>query len=277
MQADFEKTQPGATPRPAQALVPEPYVGLWQRLILQLDAAPSDVTSTVFWLQTRAWHAQMNIPAPRPDFSGTHGLPDCSRDQLMWLARQGGFVGLTEIEGELCTRGRHSDFRPAVRARDVGRMVFIDRDTIVETGLEARYLEIWERVPGSSGLAVALERLNQRGEASDPLERILVTGEYMMHVRSRCSTLSLAPAASLLELIEREKCSDERARDLVDFEISFARQTPGGWRTQLSTLPFVEGRPIIARESLPSPSPDGFVVIPGAPSSRWRVLEWAES
>ncbi|HZP86636.1 MAG TPA: hypothetical protein VFB54_07425, partial [Burkholderiales bacterium] len=275
VQDDFEKTQPGIASQPTRPPVPERYVGLWQRLILQRDSVPADVASNVFWLQTRGWHADVRIPAARPDFSQVRGLSDCSRDQLLWLAQQEGFAGVTEVEGEVCTWLRHTDFRPPTRSRGIGRMVFIDGDMIVETGLETRYLEIWERVPGSTGLSVALERVDAQGRPLDALERIVVAGEYMMHIRSRqCGPL--APAESLVELIEREQCDDERLRALVDFEVSFARQTPTGWRIQLSTLPFLEGTSIATSEALPAPSSDGFVVIPGSPSTRWKVREWVD-
>lgn len=275
MQDDFEKTQPGIAAAPARRAVPDAYVGLWQRLILQRDSVPADVTSNVFWLQTRGLHADVRIPAGRPDFGVTRSIADFSRDHLLWLAQQEGFAGITDVEGEVCSWLRHMDFRPPTRNRDIARMVFIEDDIIVETGLEARYLEVWERVPGSTGLSIALERVDAQDRTAEPLEYLLVAGEYMMRARSR-NTPSLGPAESLVELIEREQSSDERLRALVDFEISFARQTPGGWRTQLSTLPFVEGRSIVSGELLPAPSDDGFVSLPGTPSTRWKVLEWID-
>lgn len=275
MQDDFEKTQPGIAAPPVRPPVPERYVGLWQRLILQRDAVPADVTSNVFWLQTRGLHADIRIPAGRPDFGVARSLAEYPRDQLLWLAQQEGFAGITEVEGEVCSWLRHMDFRPPTRSRDIGRMVFIEDDVIVETGLEARYLEVWERVPGSTGLSIALERVDAQGRSIEPLEYLVVAGEYMMHVRNR-RTAPLGPAESLLDLVEREQGDDERLRALLDFEVSFARQTPGGWRTQLSTLPFLEGRSIVSGEMLPAPGSDGFVVLPGTPATRWKVLEWVD-
>lgn len=275
MQDDFEKTQPGVAAAPLRRSVPAAYVGLWQRLIVQRDAVAADVTSNAFWLQTRGLHADVRIPAGRPDFGVARSLTDLSREHLLWLAQQEGFAGITEVDGEVCSWLRHMDFRPPTRNRDIARMVFIEDDLIVETGLESRYLEVWERVPGSAGLSVALERVDVQGRAGEPLEYLLVAGEYMMRARSR-GTPPLGPAESLVELIEREHASDERLRALVDFEISFARQTPGGWRTQLSTLPYLEGRSIVSGEVLPAPSDDGFVILPGNPSTRWKVLEWID-
>lgn len=274
MASDEEKTQPGITPRPAQPPVPERYVGLWQRLILQTEGTPADVTSNVFWLQTRSWHADIRVPAQRPDFAEVPGLQDCDREQLLWLASQQGFVGLTEVEGEICTWERKADFRPPTGRRDMGRMVFIDRDTVVETGIEARYLEIWERVPGGDGLSIVMTRLAEGSRTAEPAEWLIFAGEYAMHVRSRLQQ-HLPHAESLVALVESEGSEEARLRSLVDFDISFARQTPGGWRIQLSTLPFREGSILLAQERLPQPK-DGILRLGGARPSRWQVLEWID-
>jgi len=274
MASEDEKTQPGVTPRPTQPPVPERYVGLWQRLILQNDGVPADVTSNVFWLQTRSWHADIRVPAQRPDFSQHSSLQTCDRGLLTWLAGQQGFAGLTEVEGEVCSWERKVDFQPPSGRRDIGRMVFIDPDTMVETGIEARYLEIWERVPGGDGFSAALQRIGESDRPAEPAEWLLFAGEYAMHVRGRARAI-LPQAESLAALAHGEEADDARLRALVDFDISFARQTPGGWRIQLSTLPFREGSVLLAQERLPQPK-DNLLRLGGARPSRWQVLEWID-
>lgn len=273
MENDFDKTQPGVPGHTAPVQVPERCVGLWQRLIDQRGDVAADVTSHGFWLQTRRWCAEVGIPAGRPTLPPR--LTEYTRTQLLWLAQQEGFTGIAEVEGEVCTRVRDADFRPPSGARDIARLVFIDDERIVETGLESRYMRVWERVPGSNGLSIALERVDAQGDVLTPLERIVVAGEYLFHIRAR-GAAPLPPAASMIELVGQRQPDDDTIRAMVDFEISFARQTPQGWRTQLSTLPFLEGRTLIAREALPSPSADGFVVLPGNPPTQWRVLEWID-
>jgi len=274
MASEDEKTQPGETPRPKQPPVPERYVGLWQRIILQSDSMPADVTSNVFWLQTRSWHADIRVPAGRPDFSQLPALQACNRERLLWLADQQGFAGLTEVEGDICSWERKTDFRPPTGRRDMGRMVFIDPDTVIETGIEAHYLEIWERVPGGDGMTAVLQRLADSNRIAEPAEWLMFAGEYAMHVRSRLRS-HLPRAESLGALALSEEADDAALRALVDFEISFARQTPGGWRVQLSTLPFREGNVLLSQERLPQPT-DGVLRLGGARPSRWQVLEWID-
>lgn len=273
MASEDEKTQPGITPRPTQPPVPERYVGLWQRLILQKDGMPADVTSNVFWLQTRSWHADIGVPASRPDFSQQTSLEDFDREHLLWLAGQQGFIGLTEVEGEICSWERKADFQPPTGRRDMGRMVFVDADTIVETGIESRYLQIWERVPGGEGFSAVLQRTGEREHPTDLAEWMVFVGEYAMRVRRRAAP-NLPQADSLLAL--GVNADDAKLRAMVNFNISFARQTPMGWRIQLSTLPFREGSMMLASERLPHPE-DGAIWLGGTQPSRWRVLEWVDA
>jgi hypothetical protein len=65
--------------------VPDCYLGTWQRSLLQTSQM-RDTTTQVFWLQTRNWHADLRVPANRPDFSATTCLTDCDDGQLAWLA-----------------------------------------------------------------------------------------------------------------------------------------------------------------------------------------------
>lgn len=275
MASEHEKTQPGITPRPTQPRVPERYVGLWQRLILQQNGIPADVTSNVFWLQTRSWHAHIQVPAQRPEFAQHASLQACGPDRLAWLAHQQGFAGLTEIEGEICSRERRAEFRPPDGKRDMARMVFVDADTLVETGIESRYLQIWERVPGGDGFSAALQRLDQGERPAVPSQWLIFAGEYAMYVRERART-HLPSADSLAALARSEAADDSAMRALVDFEVSFARQTPAGWRIQLSTLPFREGSLLLAQERLPPPQDNGLRLA-GTPPTCWQVLEWVDA
>ena len=72
----------------------------------QCDSVPSgtghmldDRSTAVWWLQTPHWHADLRIPAGRPDFGAVRSLHDCSEAQLRWLLTQEGFAGLTVVDG----------------------------------------------------------------------------------------------------------------------------------------------------------------------------------
>ena len=248
--------------------MPERYLGVWQRLILQTDLQPCDITTQAFWLQTTSWHADLRIPVNRPDFSGITGLQQCSRAQLDWLAAQQGFAGITHVQESTCQWQRHADFQPPTGLRDIGHMVFLRPDLAVETGVESRYLEVWQKLPDSTGAEAVLQRLVAGVEQP---EWYLVSGQYFMHVRGRAEELDAA--ASLLSFAQREKVGDGRMRELVDFEISFGRRAAHAWRIQLSTLPFLEGAIALNPTELAAPVKN-VVRIGGENPSEWRVHEW---
>jgi hypothetical protein len=248
--------------------MPERYLGVWQRLILQTDLQPCDITTQCFWLQTSSWHADIRVPSPRPDFSGAAGLPQCSREQLEWLASQQGFAGITHVQESNCQWQRVVDFRPPTGLRDLGQMVFLRPDLVVETGVESRYLEVWQKLPDSTGAEAVLQRVQDGAEQP---EWFFVSGQYFMHVRARREELEAA--ASLLSLAQREKADDARLRQLVDFEISFGRRAAHAWRVQLSTLPFLEGAIVLNPNELQPPA-QGIVRVAGERPSEWHAHEW---
>jgi hypothetical protein len=249
--------------------VPERYLGVWQRLVLQTDLQPCDITTQVFWLQTTSWHADIRVPFPRPALPGSGGLQQCTRQQLEWLASQQGFVGVTHVQESTCQWHRRADFRPPTGLRDIGSMVFLRTDLAVETGVESRYLEVWQKLPDSTGAQAVLQRLEDGVEQP---EWFLVSGQYFMHVRARRE--SLEAAASLLSLAQRENVSDARLRELVDFEISFGRRSARAWRIQLSTLPFLEGSVACNPQDLAAPV-EGIARVRGEHSSAWHAIEWS--
>lgn len=263
----MDATQPSPhEPRPTR--VPERYLGVWQRLVLQTDAEPCDITSRVFWLQTEAWHADIRVPSPAPDFAGVGSLQQCSRAQLDWLATQAGFVGITHVQENTCQWQRHADFSPPTGLRDLGQMVFLRADLAVETGVESRYLEVWQKLPDSTGASAVLQRL-ERGAAQP--EWFLVAGQYFMHVRARDEELEAS--ASLLSLAKRENFDDDRLRAVLDFEISFGQRLADAWRIELSTLPFLEGKTALNPGKLSAPEED-VVRLGGEEPSEWRAHEW---
>jgi hypothetical protein len=216
----------------------------------------------VRWLQTSLWHADLRIPAMAP---GT--------DALLQLASQQGFCGVTQVahqaSGEVCTWQRRLDFQPPRADVDAGLMVFETPERVIETGVHAPYLEIWERLSDSTGRFIALAGLNEAG--GDMQERFLVAGRYAMHVRPRRLDWPVDTLAgqTLLDVMARHP---GMAQDLLDFEISFGTLEAGYWTIEQSTLPALGGAsfPFVARQRTHSQaSVDGPV---GA--GFWQILEW---
>ncbi|MEO6696680.1 MAG: hypothetical protein ABIN45_01615 [Gammaproteobacteria bacterium] len=227
--------------------VPDHYLGVWQRLSLE-SAAGVDTATRVYWLQTLVLHADIRVPADRPDFREKHGLQDLTIDELRLLARQQGFAGVTLVEGDTCLWRRHIDYQPPTGGRDIGRMAF-DNDRIVEDGLESSYREVWQRLPDSTGETIALRFLEEHSSGGLAVPRkgyLVASGDYFIFARDRAAALPRMP--SLAALLEEPNLARDQIIDMLDFEISFGRRQCGRapWEIQLSTLPFREGRSLFS-------------------------------
>jgi len=211
--------------------VPDAYIGVWKRTLLRAPGV-EDTDSDVYWLQTRSWHADIRVPRTRPRCMGKLSLDQLTRDELFGLARQQGFCGTTQVDGDTCRWLRVHDYQPPSGKNDIGRMVFENDDRLLEHGVEADYFEIWERLPESRGESFALQL------ADKPLTLLLGAGNWRMLVRPRAVPMSASPSLTALsaDLGNREVCR------LVDFEISFGGRASGhAWRIERSTLPWREG------------------------------------
>lgn len=222
--------------RPAIGTVPARYRGLWRRTLLHAGSL-RDTTSTVYWLQTDSWHADIRIPAGRPSFEGVTSLAQCSPAQWRFLARQQGFHGLTEVDTsaqpDICRWHRLADFQPPALTPDAGALCLAG-DLLVETGLHDDYLEHWERLPGSDQATAVLAENVSGG----PL--MLRAGGWAMRVVPRRAPWPDGLVAGIsLEAAMAAGGGDEMG--LLDFEISLAKITDIGWTIQHSTLPWLEG------------------------------------
>jgi hypothetical protein len=255
------------TDLPAPA--PDAYLGVWRRTLLETPTL-RDECSRVWWLQTPRWHADLRIPAGRPDFSGISCLAECDDAQLAWLATQQGFCGVTQVDGDHCTWHRLTDFQPANGSRDIGHMTFAG-ERVIETGVEAAYLENWERLPQSRGGTAALELLVEGGELPPHPSWLLVAGDCFIYVRGRAHPLP--SAADLPSLIARTRPTREQLHDWLNVEISFGhRNGPTPWRIEHSTLPFREGQPVSRPGAIQRRGHQ--LAVEGNNERRWLILDW---
>lgn len=228
--------------------VPDHYLGVWQRLSLE-NAAGVDTTTRVYWLQTPLLHADIRVPATRPDFRGKHGLQDLTVDELRLLACQQGFAGVTQVADDICEWYRHIDYQPPSGGRDIGRMAF-NADRIVEDGLENSYREVWQRLPDGTGETIALRFLEEHASGGLAMPRkgyLVASGDYFIFARDRAALLP--KASSLATLLAESSLSRNQIIDILDFEISFGRRLGGRapWEILLSTLPFREGQALFSK------------------------------
>lgn len=211
------------------------YQGLWKRTLYAEPAdGPSafvDHTSKVYWLQCGPWHADLRIPADRPEFSGITRLDDCSHEQLVWLASQTAFAGRTVVEGRYCTWHRLIDLSPGMD-NDIGEMRFIDGDTLEERHPGGKYREIWKRLEADrTRTAFTLD--------DHEFPTLLRVGRHAMAV---CSTRRLCRGHRLLDSARSLGLDELRAR--ASIEISYARLIENQWRIQSSSHPWREKTPL---------------------------------
>lgn len=211
--------------------VPQAYLGLWRRTLLETPQG-RDIDSMVYWLQTASWHADLRIPAAKPDFRGVHTLEDCTQCHLEWLLLQEGFAGVTQVNGNLCEWHRRFDYHP-LPLRDIGYMRFRN-DMLEEFGVESQYRERWVSEPLAAHVFSA-EQTVYEGH----LHLLMRAGEYFVEVRPR--TIDVDDAVRLWRLVDERKASLDELRQLADFEISMGILQDGAMHVLRSTLPWIEG------------------------------------
>jgi hypothetical protein len=233
--------QLGAKPLPKQA-VPTNYIGVWQRHLLE-TASIKDDSSLVFWMQSQHLHIDIRIPAACTGFKAASTLLDYSDAELMMLASQQGFAGLTQVRAstpqssDVCQWLREIDYQPPTQSRDIGKMVFTDADTVIETGIDDTYLEVWRRLNNSQNpcfarMTTGINRLGIKIPAY-----LIQAGKYVAYARPR--NIQLPNALSLLDAIKTHKPDRTRLIDWLDMEISFGEMIDENyWIINHSTLPF---------------------------------------
>ena len=220
------------------SLVPPIYHGLWQRTLYaepaQGEPEHIDDDTQVFWLQAGDWHADLRVPANRPDFAGIDSLDECSRDQLQWLAGQTAFAGITRVQGPFCTWHRLVDLSPGLE-KDIGVMRFIDDDTLEECHPSGIYREVWRRMSVGERPEPIVER-----DASG-LPRWLQYGDHAMAIDAG-STVEHEP--DLFAHPSELSTAALKARMAVN--IRYVRRRGATWEVRLSTRPWQEKRPLVA-------------------------------
>lgn len=226
--------------------VPDGYIGVWQRTLLQTADGERDSSTRVFWLQSRRLHADLRIRLDRPRWPAGLGLADITREHALALARQGGFAGTTQVDGDLCRWQREIDYRPPALAADVGVMRFAAADTLLEDCVHGRYHERWQRLPDSLGASQGFRLVEVGASGAAPrIAYLLLCGAYFTFVRSR--EAALPAGANLVSLVAAAQQVQERVA-LLDCELSFGRCEGAAldWKIELSTLPLREGAPLFA-------------------------------
>jgi hypothetical protein len=222
--------------------------GLWRRSLIAWPNRPSDTTTSVRWLQGPRAYIDLRQPTPAPDFAHVRSREDLTFEDCKWLARQEGFAGHLRFDGSHFEWVREIDFQPPSARADAGSLHWVDA-VLIETGRDAEYIEHWHRDPtiattpaNSTDLrdAPATSGTTGRsGASAKPQATLLRVGPNFMLARPRTVELQ-QDYRTLIEYIDATP-DLERARELIDCEISFGAVADSGWCITASTLPYRVG------------------------------------
>jgi hypothetical protein len=250
-------------------------MGVWQRHLLE-TATSKDDSSLVLWMQTQHYHIDIRIPAVCANMRAVTALAEYSDEELLILASQQGFAGITVVtpgnimRSDVCQWLREIDFQPATDARDIGKMVFIDTNTVIETGVDDAYLEVWRCLPHSREHCAFNFVSGQNLNGMPATSYYMRAGKYIAYARPRQITLptatlptatlptatlptatlptatlpavTLPKSPTLLNLVQANKPSRDLLLSWLDMEISFGEILDGNyWQIKYSTLPFKQG------------------------------------
>ena len=225
---------------PSQVVSLTSLAGTWRRRWIRRPDGKVDATTRVWWVQSARQYGDLRIPRGRPGFAGVRSLPQCNRQQLLWLATQDGFAGqLTESNG-VFHWWRDVDYQPFT-GRDVGRLTYHNAEltSMTEVGEEEPYTELWERSSAQPGgnwppVVTPIQRPGAHGWF------VGVGEEFILAVDRRPP---LPRAGSLVELIAA-MANLHNAAKYLDAEISFGRRDHDEGRNGTilaSTIPWREG------------------------------------
>lgn len=219
-------------------VVPVEYIGVWQRELLETSSL-KDTISLVLWMQTQQYHIDIRIPTTHENLCKVSSLAEYNQDELLLLAAQQGFAGITQVNADVCQWHREVDFQPQTGTRDIGKMVFKDANILIETGLDEPYLEIWRRLENSQNPCIFKFITSKNRHSAETPAYLMQTGNFVAYARPR--QVAIPTANSLVDAIERYKPQHELLLDWLDMEISFGEMLDDKhWKIKHSTLPFKE-------------------------------------
>lgn len=228
--------------------VPEKMIGCWERLSIRFSDGTEDKTTRAIWLQTLSGVGDIRIPASRPDLRDRKSFRDCSKDELLKLAEQDCFCGVTFFDPEANPFPTASwpkeaylfRFQPVITFPEPGWIEWRNSGTcMIEKAPSGAYEEDWRLQPESRSFAA---HLTKRDAASTTC--LYIAGEHAVYARNR--TAHLPSHKTLLELARDAQFERHRLEELVDCEFSYARRDQPGddYNIVLSTLPWREGKPL---------------------------------
>jgi allophanate hydrolase len=242
--------------------------GLWQREIINFEDGGTESSELILWMQAGSLYGDLRIPYDLSPFPPDKFLEDLVLDELVELARCGGFGGTFSLQGSTCSFERVVDWRPDTGVPDMAE-VALDGIDLIENGGACRGHQIWRRRtdPRCAALGLALQ------DVVDGRSGFLVVLEgQFLYVRGRSSELQAA--SSLVELV-KAAADVASARRLFDAEVSHGRVHDGDTLiVDRSTLPWQVGTKLCVLR--PSPAVKEIIKMHDRdPSGATRGLRWS--
>ncbi len=205
--------------------------GLWERSLIAWPDGRRDTTTYAGWLQGPALFADLRQPVGAPSFDEVACLNDLGPAHFGWLARRGCCRPLRP--GRVCVRmasdGRFPEHQR--RQRRAGFLVF-DDEVLVETGRDVPYIEHWHRTTRCRPVRGSLAGARRPSGLLSPRR-------CHLHVRPRPRR---AAAVQGLAGRCRQQQPSDKARALLDCEISQGRIESDAWIIERSSLPYRTGQ-----------------------------------
>nr|WP_090339106.1 allophanate hydrolase [Mycolicibacterium malmesburyense]CRL67237.1 allophanate hydrolase [Mycolicibacterium malmesburyense] len=237
---------------------------VWRRRALASPGRVVDTDTDVEWLQAGELYVDLRTP-PGMAIITARSLTELSRDDLLALCTQEAFAGSLLDDGDEFTWLRSFDLHPAEALPDRGRLHRAG-DVVVETGIGRAYHEDW--VDESAGPGVHRWELIL-GEPSGRRGMLLRIDNRFGYVRGRCPATGFGAGTALAQIVADADL--ERAREVMDLEVSLGTVDDRVWRITRSTLPFRVGDDLAPERDGPDVTvsdraPDGTAV-----RRRWGV------
>lgn len=238
---------------PPSRAVPVWTLGCFRRRSITFFNGDSDDTTLVLWLQSRGLTGDLRLAADRPSVPSREALNDLPLAELVRLAEVEGGLSPTRFEGsgaELSGSMSWLDwnaFQVHAKWPEPGQLRRVG-DCLIEFAPSGAYVEDWRLQPGGDGPLIGLTLVEERDERGKLLHRgggLVITGEHAILVRGRADAL---PACQrVTDLVERATKEPPLLDAIFGFDASYARRDASGrYIVQASTLPWREGKPLMA-------------------------------
>lgn len=228
--------------------VPREMIGCWKRRSFRLADGSEDNEISAIWVQTLSGVGDVRIAKSRPSLAQRDGFTDCSTEELMMLAEQDCFCGITLFDTLAKPAPTASwpkeaylfRFQPLITFPEPGWIEWRQSDTcMIERAPSGAYEEDWRLQPDSQDFALHLT-----GRGSGPLECLCVSGAHAIYAKNR--SLDLPSDKTLLQLASEAEGDRRFLETILDCEFSYARRARPGeaYMIETSTLPWREGKPL---------------------------------